>query len=310
MDIGFSPSGERRPAGDESQARPDATVPTVSFAGSVRRMCRISSIGATGAVLEGDFAASEGEELDLELDAGDRLKGRVAWRRGSLLGLRFDQALDLVSFINRRVHERADERRRMPRIEVSQPAILISNGREVPVSIRDIAPGGVRIESPLDLPIGERVTLAADGLPSRQATVRWTRSPSVGLMFDVEIAWPDLLDWLEQNRGALVAANNPSLPSHARANDVGPAETLPVNLVARVREGGRRWEIEIDSLTARSARFHCYAPIESGTMLWLVLPGLEGWPAKVSAVDGFRLTCDFLQPLHPAVLEKIIAQAG
>ncbi|MGQ0559732.1 MAG: PilZ domain-containing protein [Sphingosinicella sp.] len=310
LDIGFSASGERRPAGDECHAQPGEQGPVAGFAGSVRRMCRISSIGATGAVIESDFPAAVGEELDLELDAGDRLKGRVAWRRGSLLGLHFDQALDLVSFINRRVNQCADERRRLPRIEVSQPALLISDGREIPVSIRDIAPGGVRIDSPLELPVGKRVTLAADGLPTRQATVRWAKSPSAGLMFDEEIAWPDLLGWLERNRRAVDAADDRALPGTARANQVGPAETLPVNLVARVREGGRRWEIEIDSLTARSVCFHCFAPIDAGTLLWLVLPGLEGWPARVSAVDGYRLTCEFLQPLHPAVLEKIIAQAG
>ena len=39
------------------------------------------------------------------------------------------------------------------------------------------------------------------------------------------------------------------------------------------------------------------------------LPGLEGWPARITSVDGYRFTCEFTQPLHPAVLERVLKLA-
>ena len=74
-----------------------------------------------------------------------------------------------------------------------------------------------------------------------------------------------------------------------------------------MREGTRRWAIEVESLTTRAVEFESYAPIRIGTLLWIVLPGLEGWPARIVGAEGYRFTCEFTQPLHPAVLERVLA---
>jgi hypothetical protein len=76
-----------------------------------------------------------------------------------------------------------------------------------------------------------------------------------------------------------------------------------------VREGTRRWSIDVSTLTTRSVEFECYAALLHGTLLWIVLPGLEGWPARIVDIDGYRFTCEFTQPLHPAVLERVLALA-
>jgi hypothetical protein len=96
--------------------------------------------------------------------------------------------------------------------------------------------------------------------------------------------------------------------AHAQAQEEQPGG-VHLNLSARVREGTRRWNIDVTSLTARSVEFDCYSAIRLGTLLWVVLPGLEGWPARIVSIDGYRFTCEFTQPLHPAVLERILASA-
>jgi hypothetical protein len=63
-------------------------------------------------------------------------------------------------------------------------------------------------------------------------------------------------------------------------------------------------------LTTRAVEFDSFVPLRLGTLLWIVLPGLEGWPARIVAVDGYRFTCEFTQPLHPAVLERILSAAS
>jgi hypothetical protein len=92
------------------------------------------------------------------------------------------------------------------------------------------------------------------------------------------------------------------------ADTAGPAApSVQLNLSARVREGLRRWTIDVDSLDSRSVSFESYAPLRLGTLLWVVLPGLEGWPARIVANEGYRFTGEFTQPLHPAVLERILS---
>ena len=76
-----------------------------------------------------------------------------------------------------------------------------------------------------------------------------------------------------------------------------------------MREGTRRWSIEVAAITTRSVAFDSFAALQLGSLLWVVLPGLEGWPARIVSVEGYRFNCEFTQPLHPAVLERILALA-
>ncbi len=84
---------------------------------------------------------------------------------------------------------------------------------------------------------------------------------------------------------------------------------VQLNLHARVREGTRRWGIDVSAITTRSVTFDSFAALGTGSLLWIVLPGLEGWPARIVSVEGYRYTCEFTQPLHPAVLERILEMA-
>jgi hypothetical protein len=74
-----------------------------------------------------------------------------------------------------------------------------------------------------------------------------------------------------------------------------------------VRDGSRRWSIEVESIDTRKISFISYAAVEPGRLFWITLPGLEGWPARVAEVNGYQVTCVFPQPLHPAVLERVLA---
>jgi hypothetical protein len=98
----------------------------------------------------------------------------------------------------------------------------------------------------------------------------------------------------------------PALPRPAEEPKPGAADTVQLNLAARVREGTRRWKIEVSDITTRNVTFESFVPLRIGTLLWIVLPGLEGWPARIVDIDGYHFTCEFTQPLHPAVLERIL----
>ena len=50
--------------------------------------------------------------------------------------------------------------------------------------------------------------------------------------------------------------------------------------------------------------------LEKGTDVWLRLPGLEPYQAKVMWSKGNFIGCAFDRPLHPAVLSMIVSRSG
>jgi PilZ domain-containing protein len=306
----YSLSGEVPPIDMPLDADEIGLWPGALTSGSVRQVCSIRKISAGGAVVHVDHRVEVGDRLELELMTGEQLGGTIAWRRGSEAGLRFDAPVDVFAIIAQDIVSQPGERRRMPRVETVCSALLETAAGTELVTTRDISQGGAKIDVPFDLVPEQRVTITVEGLPAIQGVVRWSENNVAGIAFLPEMRWQELMLWLRERRhtapGAALAAPQPSAPP---APEPGTEAGVQLNLPARVREGTRRWSIEVASITTRSVTFDSFAALGLGSLLWIVLPGLEGWPARIVAVDGYRFTCEFTQPLHPAVLERILGLA-
>ena len=155
------------------------------------------------------------------------------------------------------------------------------------------------------------MTVTLDGFRPVDGVVRWSRDSVAGIAFLPELSWQELMLWLKERRKSAFRGRQRAVRAAAaarRARTGRPTqgeEGIALNLPARVREGTRRWAIEVASITTRSVAFDSFAALRVGSLLWIVLPGLEGWPARIVSVEGYRFTCEFTQPLHPAVLERI-----
>ncbi len=312
LDTVYSLSGDVPPVEGAGEADAGAAFqPGALVVGSIRQVCQIRKISSGGAVLHVDVPVEEGRRLELELETGEHLDGIVAWSRDFEVGLRFNTPIDVLPILARNLVSQPGERRRMPRVEVFCPALLEAQGTTQLVTTRDIAQGGIKIDTPFPLTADQKVTITPEGLRPIEGVVRWARDCVAGIAFQPELSWQELMPWLRDRRGAppphFLAA-----PPAPDASDPAPSVqegSVQLNLSARVREGTRRWAIDVATLTTRSVEFESYAPIRIGTLLWIVLPGLEGWPARITGIDGYRFTCEFTQPLHPAVLERVLAGA-
>lgn len=277
--------------------------------GSLREICFIRKITPMGAVLCIEGEVKPGERLELELLTGDRLAGLVDWVQGNDVGLRFDDEADLFALITRNLVQQPGDARRMPRIELKSAAWLEAGSRREIVTVANLSDGGARIEARTPLVAQEHVILTLDGFRPAPAQVRWVQGRAAGLAFTPELPWQELMPWMRRRYRSRANERTSVAPAAAPSNEP-PAEgdgEIALNLPARVRDGSRRWSIEVEAIDTRQIRFISYGAVEAGRLFWITLPGLEGWPARVAEIDGYRITCEFTQPLHPAVLERVLA---
>jgi PilZ domain len=310
----YSLSGDVPAAEAAHEADESALWPGALTSGSVRRACAVRKLSAGGAVLHCDHDVEPGERLELELMNGEHLAGHVAWRRGGEVGLSFDTQIDVFAFIAQDIVSQPGERRRMPRVELACTALLEAEGRTELVTSRDVSQGGIKIDVPFTLAPEQKVTVTLDGFRPVDGVVRWSRDSVAGIAFLPELSWQEVMLWLKDRRkGAFREGCAPFAPPRQASGEGPPADDgengIALNLPARVREGTRRWAIEVAAITTRSVAFDSFAALRVGALLWIVLPGLEGWPARIVSVEGYRYSCEFTQPLHPAVLERILALA-
>jgi hypothetical protein len=310
----YSLSGDMPAAEAGQEDDQDSLWPGALTSGSVRRACAVRKLSAGGAVLHCDHDVEPGERLELELMNGEQLAGHVAWRRGGEVGLSFDTQIDVFALIAQDIVSQPGERRRMPRVELACTALLEAGSRTELVTSRDVSQGGIKIDVPFPLTPEQKVTVTLDGFRPVDGVVRWSRDSVAGIAFLPELSWQEVMLWLKDRRkGAFQEGCAPFAPPRQAPGEDRPADDgengIALNLPARVREGTRRWAIEVAAITTRSVAFDSFAALRVGALLWIVLPGLEGWPARIVSVEGYRYSCEFTQPLHPAVLERILALA-
>ena len=95
-----------------------------------------------------------------------------------------------------------------------------------------------------------------------------------------------------------------SAPSCAKARK---AERADVAIGAGLRQRGAGGvTIQILDLSTHGFRASTHLELQIGTEVWLKLPNLEAWHAKVAWMNGHMLGCEFMRPLHPAVLDMIV----
>jgi PilZ domain len=307
----YSLSGDVPPVDEAGSADDLALWPGALTVGTVRQVCSIRKLSAGGAIVQVDGPVTPGELLDLELMTGQRLVGTIAWQQGDEVGLRFDAPIDVFAVIAQDIVSQPGERRRMPRVELVVQALLETAGGTELVTTRDISQGGAKLDVPFQLKVDERVLVTLDGLSPQQAVVRWATEHVAGVAFLPEMRWQELMVWLKDRRRKKketpLGVPEPAAPPPSPAPE--EEEAVQLNLPARVREGTRRWSIDVNSITPRTVTFDSFAALGMGSLLWIVLPGLEGWPARIVSVEGYRFTCEFTQPLHPAVLERVLKLA-
>lgn len=268
--------------------------------------CTLVRLSAAGATLQVDGALEIDGAYALELSFALAIPGRIQWLREGQAGLRFDLPIDVVATLARNLVSLPAERRRGPRIELRQGVWLHRGDDHEFAHTRDLSQTGVGIETRLPLEPGEAVQLTLDGLRPIDGAVKWVQAGGAGIAFAEELGWQVLMPWLRQ-----VQQGNARRPEPQRAigepepSALTDKQTIRMNTPGRVREGVRWWNVQIRGLTSALVEFESGRAFGAGTGLWISLPGVGGWPARVVEGNGRRYLAEFRLPLRPHELGRL-----
>jgi len=104
-------------------------------------------------------------------------------------------------------------------------------------------------------------------------------------------------------RGELATSAAPASPG-ARKED-----RTPVEIGAGLRQRGAGGvTVQILDLSTQGFRATTHLDLQHGADVWLKLPGLEAMHSRVAWMRGNFVGCQFVRPLHPAVLQMIVSR--
>jgi hypothetical protein len=190
--------GERLPWPDDApplDAKGPFDLGAIHHSGS-RQECAIRKISALGVTIGSDLTPALGDAVSIELANGQRAPGRVAWTGRRELGIRFDDSVDIVALLNRKLVSQTRERRTMPRLEVRCPVHLKFGGQLWPATLRNISARGVQIEGDELPPVGTFVSLFIHGLHMPAGEVLWRRDKLAGVELFEELSWTSIIPWV------------------------------------------------------------------------------------------------------------------
>jgi len=161
-----------------------------------RQNCEIRKISALGATVSSELSPALGDKASIELANGQRAAGRIAWTDRGELGVRFDENVDVIALLNRKLVSQTRERRTMPRIEVRSAVHLKCGEHFSLATLRNISARGLQVESD-DLPaIGTYVSAFVEGLIIPPGEIVWKRGRLAGIEVFEELSWTSIIPWV------------------------------------------------------------------------------------------------------------------
>ena len=159
-------------------------------------LCVIRDVSETGVSARIFHKLPDCEEVVLELQNGDQYAASLIWQDQGKAGLeanfragfRFANTADLAQL----VASPSRYAKRPIRLNIEGEAAVVTGGKELSVTLRDISGQGAKIAYDDLLPLDAAVVLRADGLRETWAKVRWRRNGQYGLVFEDTLQMSEL----------------------------------------------------------------------------------------------------------------------
>lgn len=162
-----------------------------------RELCLIRNVSAGGMMIRPYSQVAAGTRLSVELKQGERVTGVAQWSDNGLVGITFDQTIDVLALLNA---PGRGPRPRMPRIELNCTASLRHGGTTFRARVANISQGGICVHSPVDLQVDGDVVVSLAGLHSAAGVVKWQDGDYYGIGFNRVYPVSELMAFLQEQQ--------------------------------------------------------------------------------------------------------------
>lgn len=158
------------------------------------QLIRIRNMSAGGLMADCTRCPPVGTEVKVEFN-NQKIQASVVWIREGLIGLKFDQSLDLGELLAGR-KPRHGFRPRPPRLEVGCSATVKIGKLYYKVDVHDMSLGGMKVGPIDDYCIGAKVVVVVESLRPIKGEVRWYSDRRAGIVFERELSFEELAEWV------------------------------------------------------------------------------------------------------------------
>ncbi|NCU11709.1 MAG: PilZ domain-containing protein [Sphingomonadaceae bacterium] len=108
----------------------------------------------------------------------------------------------------------------------------------------------------------------------------------------------------------MLTATTPSADQIGTSNE-RTAPRAALRLRCEVRQGTRAWQqVVLEDLSPTGFRILRLVSPDPAKVLWIRIPGIQSLTANLCWTRGVATGCEFTAPLHIAVFEHLVRQAG
>jgi hypothetical protein len=158
------------------------------------QLIKVKNLSAGGVMGIVTRSPEIGEQVSIELSS-QRIPSSVSWTRDDLVGLKFDQNVDLGELLAGR-KPRHGFRPRPPRLDIPCKASVRVGKTYYTVDVHDISLGGIKVEPIEEYCVGKKVVVVVESLRPTKGEVRWYSDRRAGIVFERPLEFEELSEWV------------------------------------------------------------------------------------------------------------------
>jgi len=159
-----------------------------------QQLIKVKNLSAGGLMAIVAHEPAVGDAVEVELSS-QKIPASVLWTREGLVGLKFNQDVDLGELLAGR-KPRHGFRPRPPRLEIACKASVRVGKLYYSVDVHDISLGGMKVEPIEEYCVGKKVIVVVESLRPIKGEVRWYHERRAGIVFDKPLDFEELAEWV------------------------------------------------------------------------------------------------------------------
>jgi hypothetical protein len=160
----------------------------------------VRNVSTHGMMIDAAYSFVCGTSVLISSFDGQGSPAKIVWQRGSHVGIRFAEPVDIRNVFAASPMSKAELQARLPRIDTKARATIEENGSRSTVTIFDLSQHGAKLQSDIPLLPRRVVWIAIVGLKLRSATVKWFHEGMSGIAFREQLTAQEISDWFKAHR--------------------------------------------------------------------------------------------------------------